>query len=238
MKSETVTIQTIFQDRRQYCVPFYQRAYVWTLEDQWEQLWDDIREKAEARLAGRKATPHFLGAVVLDPQAREGLIGVDVLHIIDGQQRLTTLQFVLASVLLTLRRAGQTEFMNIVTACVRNGNPETMRNVAMEVFKVWPTFRDRRSFTLALDSADLDDLRMRFPAHFTQAGELRKIGADHPPALAALWYFTRWFETWLAAEPSQTAARAEALILAILRDLKVVSIIRDTQWPRRSTPCD
>lgn len=225
MKSETVTIQTIFQDRRQYCVPFYQRSYVWTLEDQWEQLWDDIREKAEARLAGRKATPHFLGAVVLDPQAREGLIGVDVLHIIDGQQRLTTLQFVLSSVLLTLRRAGQTEFMNIVTACVRNGNPETMRNPAMEVFKVWPTFRDRRSFTLALDAADLDDLQVRFPAHFTQAGELRKIGADHPAALAALWYFTRCFEMWLAAEPSQTAARAEALILAILRDLKVVSII-------------
>jgi hypothetical protein len=225
MKSETVTIQTIFQDRRQYCVPFYQRSYVWTLEDQWEQLWDDIREKAEARLANRKATPHFLGAVVLDPQTREGLIGVDVLHIIDGQQRFTTLQFVLASLLITLRRAGQNEFLNIVTACVRNGNPETMRNAAVEIFKVWPTFRDRQSFTLALDAGDLDELRARFPAHFTQAGELRKIGVDHPSALAAIWYFTRCFETWLAAEPDQTAARAEALILAILRDLKVVSII-------------
>ena len=53
----------------------------------------------------------------------------------------------------------------------------------------------------------------------------RNSNSDHPPALAALWYFTRCFETWLAAEPSQTAARAEALILAILRDLKVVSII-------------
>ena len=87
MKSETITIQNMFQDRRQYCVPFYQRAYVWTLRDQWEQLWDDIREKADARIAKRNATPHFLGAVVLDPQDREGLIGVDLLHIIDGQQR-------------------------------------------------------------------------------------------------------------------------------------------------------
>ena len=106
MKSETITIQNIFQDRRQYCVPFYQRAYVWTLRDQWEQLWDDIRDKAEVRCNKGKVTPHFLGAVVLDPQPREGLTGVDVLHIIDGQQRLTTLQFVLGSVLLTLRRAG------------------------------------------------------------------------------------------------------------------------------------
>jgi len=224
MKSEIVTVQNIFQDRRQYCVPFYQRAYVWTLEDQWEQLWDDIREKAEARLANRKATPHFLGAVVLDPQPREGLIGVDVFHIIDGQQRLTTLQYILAAVLLTLRRAGQGAFTHIVSDCVRNGNPDTMRNPAVEKYKVWPTFRDRQSYTLALEATDLDELRIRFAPHFTRQGELRRIGIDHPPALAALWYFSRCFETWLTAEAGETAARAEALILAILRDLKVVSI--------------
>lgn len=225
MKSETITIQNIFQDRRQYCVPFYQRAYVWTLEDQWEQLWDDVREKAEARLASRKATPHFLGAIVLDPQPREGLIGVDVLHIIDGQQRLTTLQYLLTAVLLTLRRTGHTDFANIVGECLRNGNPDTMRNPAVEKYKVWPTFRDRQSYTLALDAADLDDLCSRFPSHFTQRGELRQIGIDHPPALGALWYFTRCFENWLALEPDETAAHVEALILAILRDLKVVSIV-------------
>jgi hypothetical protein len=171
------------------------------------------------------ATPHFLGAVVLDPQPREGLIGVDVLHIIDGQQRLTTLQYILAAVLLTLRRAGQAAFTNIVGDCVRNGNPDTMRNPEVEKYKVWPTFRDRQSYTLALEAADLDDLRTRFPPHFTQRGELRRIGIDHPPALAALWYFTRCFETWLTSESGETAARAEALILAILRDLKVVSIV-------------
>lgn len=137
MKSETITIQNIFQDRRQYCVPFYQRAYVWTLRDQWEQLWDDIRDKAEGRFNKGKVTPHFLGAVVLDPQPREGLVGVDVLHIIDGQQRLTTLQFVLGSVLLTLRRAGLENLMSVVTACARNGNPDTMRNPATEVFCVF-----------------------------------------------------------------------------------------------------
>lgn len=176
----------------------------------------------------RKTTPHFLGAVVLDPQPREGLIGVDVLHIIDGQQRLTTLQFVLASVLLILRRAGLTDYVNIVTSCLRNGNPETMRHIAVEVFKVWPTFRDRPKFKLAMDAQDLDELRLQFPAHFTQAGELRKIGAEHPPALAALWYFTRCCEAWLVADSGQAAARAEALILAILRDLKVVSIILES----------
>jgi hypothetical protein len=228
VKSETITIEQLFQNRRQYCVPFYQRSYKWTLEDQWEQLWDDIQAKADTRLAKGKLTPHFLGAVVLDPQQREGLIGVEQYHIIDGQQRLTTLQFVLASALLALRSTGNEPFANIVNGCLWNDKPETMLDKDIEVFKVWPTFRDRSTFRVVLTAADRAGLRTKFPAHFTQAGELRKIGMDHPPALAALWYFTGQFEQWLAGEDgSQVASRAEALVLAILRDLKLVSIVLD-----------
>src|SRR5262249_40153513 len=128
VKAETISVEQLFQNRRQYCVPFYQRAYVWTLEDQWEQLWEDIRDKAEVRLAKGKLTPHCRGAVVLDPQTREGLIGVEVYHIIDGQQRLTTLQFTLASLLLALRNSGNEASANIVIGCLRNSNPETMRD--------------------------------------------------------------------------------------------------------------
>jgi hypothetical protein len=36
VKSETNDVQQVFQDRRQYRVPFYQRAYVWSKEEQWE----------------------------------------------------------------------------------------------------------------------------------------------------------------------------------------------------------
>ena len=97
MKSETNDVQQIFQDRRQYRVPFYQRAYVWSKEDQWEPLWNDIRDKAEARLNGQPPAPHFLGAIVLEPQERRGLRGVETYHIIDGQQRLTTLQYFLVA---------------------------------------------------------------------------------------------------------------------------------------------
>jgi hypothetical protein len=47
MKSETIPVQQVFQDRRQYLVPFYQRAYVWNKDDRWEPLWNDVAEKAE-----------------------------------------------------------------------------------------------------------------------------------------------------------------------------------------------
>ncbi|MGM8313782.1 GmrSD restriction endonuclease domain-containing protein, partial [Escherichia coli] len=50
MKSETLTIQQLFQNQRQYRVPFYQRAYVWTQQNQWSALLEDIFEKAHSRL--------------------------------------------------------------------------------------------------------------------------------------------------------------------------------------------
>ena len=77
MDSRTFSVQQIYQDRRQYRVPFYQRPYVWNREDQWGRLWEDIRDKADARLQGGKSVPHFMGAVVLEPQKKAGLLGVD-----------------------------------------------------------------------------------------------------------------------------------------------------------------
>ena len=133
MKSENLTVQQLFQDRRQYMVPFYQRTYVWTLRDQWQQLWDDIKTKAEARLfGGGSYTPHFLGAIVLDPQPRAGLIGVDTLHIIDGQQRLTTLQFILKALLIAIKKQGLPGIKQIITTVLVNGNPDTMRDPKIE----------------------------------------------------------------------------------------------------------
>lgn len=228
MKSDDITIQQLFQDRRQYMVPFYQRAYVWTLANQWEQLWEDIRAKAETRLLGSKITPHFLGAVVLDPQPRVGLIGVDTLHIIDGQQRLTTLQFVLKSILMTLRAANSTAIAEIVAGALKNSYPDTMRDPSVEVFKVWPTFRDRRDYKSALEAVDRDALKAIFPKSFTQRGSLRQIGILHPPAFEAIWFFTNRFEEWIAqGAKEEMAVRGEILATAILQDLKIVSIVLD-----------
>lgn len=41
-------------------------------------LWSDIEDKAEARIQGEKSVPHFMGAVALEPQSRQGgLMGVE-----------------------------------------------------------------------------------------------------------------------------------------------------------------
>ena len=57
MDSDKTSVNQLFKPERQYCVPFYQRAYVWNQQDQWSRLWSDIQEKAEARLNGLVIPP-------------------------------------------------------------------------------------------------------------------------------------------------------------------------------------
>lgn len=225
MDSRTFNVQQIFQDRRQYRVPFYQRPYVWNRDDQWGRLWEDIREKAEARVAGDKAVPHFMGAVVLEPQKKAGLLGVERHHIIDGQQRLTTLQYVLRALMHTLQEWDQPTFLPIIESCLINANPETMDDKVVEPFKLWPTFRDRDQYVQAMTANSIDDLRDRFPASFTQTGSVRKIGVDHPPALEAIAFFRAAMKEWALEQPDTSPANAAvALATAVLSDISIVCI--------------
>ena len=228
MKSDDITVQQLFQDRRQYMVPFYQRSYVWTRNDQWGPLWEDIKDKAESRLMSNKNIHHFLGAVVFDPQPRNGLIGVDTLHIIDGQQRLTTLQFILKSIILALNIVGSTQISEIVSQTLKNSNPDTMRDPEIEVFKVWPTFRDRDDYRSVLNAKNQEELKKIFPKSFTLKETLKKIGVWHPRPLEAIWFFTENFKHWIKKDNDSTVSiRAEAIVTAILQDIKVVSIVLD-----------
>jgi Protein of unknown function DUF262/Protein of unknown function (DUF1524) len=225
MDSRTYTVHQIYQDRRQYRVPFYQRAYVWNREEQWEPLWADIQEKAEIRLQGGKPVPHFMGAVVLEPQKKAGLLGVERHHIIDGQQRLTTLQYVFTALCLVLRELDQKALLPLVENCLVNANPETMEDKEVERFKLWPTFRDREQYVKAMTAGDVDKLKERFPDSFTRTGTLKKIGVDHPLALEAICYFREAMLEW-AREPDAEPLpeRTSALVSAVLTDLAIVCI--------------
>jgi uncharacterized protein with ParB-like and HNH nuclease domain len=97
MKANAVPLLAIFEKKLRLEVPLFQRQYVWTLEKHWEPLWEDIARKFTEFLEGRKDAPvHFLGATVLD-QKQTPTTHVERRQVIDGQQRLTTLQIFLAA---------------------------------------------------------------------------------------------------------------------------------------------
>src|SRR5688500_12771018 len=97
MKANAVPVLALFERKMRLEVPLFQRQYVWSREHQWEPLWEDIARKFTEFLEGRKDAPvHFLGAMVLD-QKLVPSTHVEKRQVIDGQQRLTTLQIFLAA---------------------------------------------------------------------------------------------------------------------------------------------
>lgn len=91
IKSGKWIIQDVF--KQWYCIPNYQRPYVWG-KDQVIELLDDISIACEKNAEG----DYFLGTLVLKENSNNEYIEYDVL---DGQQRLTTL-FLLTAVIRDL----------------------------------------------------------------------------------------------------------------------------------------
>ena len=82
----------LFNLPQHFVIPLFQRPYVWKEDEQWEPLWKDIRRVADLRISEPHLAPqHFLGAVVLQAHEAESA-RLTTWNVIDGQQRLTTLQ--------------------------------------------------------------------------------------------------------------------------------------------------
>lgn len=72
-----------------YVIPVYQRRYDWKIEN-CKQLYNDL-----LRLTGNREGNHFFGSIVSDVV---GAGSTTEYHIIDGQQRLTTVTLLLLAI--------------------------------------------------------------------------------------------------------------------------------------------
>ncbi|MDE2802342.1 MAG: DUF262 domain-containing HNH endonuclease family protein [Chloroflexota bacterium] len=190
METNVMTPQAIFSKVVQYMIPVFQRPYVWTAEQQWEPLWEDVTELAEARMESGTVHGHFMGAVVLQ-QIGNSMQGIETRVVVDGQQRLTTMQILLDAI---------QEF------CVDNGyekpaarlnmltqNPEAFLGDDLNlVFKVWPTEFDQPAFCHAMRN------------------ELDSRNYSGNRIVMAHNYFKEQMEQWLA-QPGQKDQQEKAV---------------------------
>jgi hypothetical protein len=144
-----------------YVVPLFQRPYVWTKGEHWQPLWEDFLAVAERLLDARanateeelergvpeQVTPsHFLGAVVLE-QVPTGAGMIERRNIIDGQQRLLTLQLFLDA---AHDVAAEYEDERARLFGMLTDNDPHLVQAQMDHFKVWPTNVDRVAFQRTL----------------------------------------------------------------------------------------
>ncbi len=161
MNVNKVPVLGLFESKQQLEVPLFQRQYVWERERQWEPLWEDIERKFEEAVVGRSDAPvHFLGAMVLD-QKQTPVTHVGVRQVIDGQQRLTTLQLFLAAFRDACAERGWAELAKECASYLFNAGMMARPNT--DRFKVWPTQADRPAFADVLTSESKAELLRRHP---------------------------------------------------------------------------
>ncbi|MBL4751808.1 MAG: DUF262 domain-containing protein [Amylibacter sp.] len=177
-------VLTIFDTKQRLEVPLFQRQYVWNIDEQWQPLWEDIQRKFSEALEGNTDAPsHFLGAMVLD-QKQTPTGHVVVRQVIDGQQRLTTLQIFLAAYRDFCRENNCKELGNEVDQALFNRG--MMANKDVDQFKVWPTKLDRVQFTDVISSGSRIELMKRYP---TRRKKYARTDDPKPRMVEAYFFF-------------------------------------------------
>jgi hypothetical protein len=210
MDTQVRTPQAIFMQPQRLLVPLFQRPYVWNEELQWDPLWKDLERVATRLLANPSSAhpPHFLGAVVLQ-QFPTPTSDLQQRTIIDGQQRLTTLQLMLDA--LHAEIAGVGGAMPAARLEPLIANAEAFRRQQEDRFKVWPTNRDRAAFNEVMEATSpIDYLKLKHRSS--------RMAKAHE-------FFARQCREWLNAEGlERVQSRAEAIERSA-RDLLQIVVI-------------
>lgn len=81
-------LQSFLMGSNQFVIPFFQRSYVWKV-DNWAELWENLQEEFSEIQYGNNKSEHFIGTIIIKQRDTER-VGCLEYDLIDGQQRLTT----------------------------------------------------------------------------------------------------------------------------------------------------
>lgn len=214
MHTGTLNVRDIFGQERRHVVPLFQRPYVWSEEEQWRPLWEDLLAIAERLLRKQTTRPHFLGAIVLD-QLRKPTGHIEVRLVIDGQQRLTTIQLLL------------TAFRDVCAGLAIDGHRRALEKLTLnedplsqdpdDTYKVWPTNADQKHFRQVMQAGS----PLTLCQQFGQTQEVSRLG--HPLLDGYLFFHDRIFD-WLQHERPDAEQRLAALYSAVREYLRLVVI--------------
>ena len=170
LTTQILTPKQLFQKDVHYTIPEFQRPYVWSQDEQWEPLWSDLQNVAENYLEQRSETAdaveaqaktkaHFLGAIVMQ-QVPTPAKDIERREVIDGQQRVTTIQLLLDATQEVLQDLGLRPAARRLAKYVLN-DAELVEDAPEQEFKLSPTRGDREAFKHAmhngLDVSDFED---------------------------------------------------------------------------------
>lgn len=219
MEAGKHNLKELFQKDLRYIIPEFQRPYVWNQERQWDPLWEDVRNLCEEiceishdhggdiAAAEAKVGSHFMGAIVLQ-QIPTSVSEVEQRAVIDGQQRMLTLQLLLDAAEDVIRKRGYAKEAVRLSKLVLN-DPELTDGD--EKFKLWPANVDREAFRIAMMN-DGDTV-----GH-TDVDQSSLVVQGHQ-------YFGLQIDEWLSQESKHDEdQKVQALLTALMGLIELVVI--------------
>ena len=214
MKADVYELSKVFGYDRQLFAPLYQRPYIWEQEKQWKPLWGDIKSIAEQLLHDPNCLkPHFLGAIVLE-QFKVPIGKPDSRSIIDGQQRLATIQILLAA----LRNICKTEerLLKLEKSIERlMFNDESVVSEEIDRYKVWPTNVDQPSYRIVMSAQSHEE---------TKLAQEENDKANISNIIKAYFYFFRAIKEWATEAGELSEDRLRSLVNIIRQGILLVVV--------------
>ena len=209
MDAKIVNLQALFGDQVSYQIPQFQRPYAWDQNDQWIPLWEDILNLAErCHLSSGttdNARPHFLGAIVL--QQRESNTGeVTRRLVIDGQQRLTTLQLLIKAAQQAFQHFDDSARVNRLRVLTENLDSHLGEDSYNKTKIRQSNLNDQQAFQEAIRGIFLDEQR------------------NHQPITRAFKYFERKVTEWLNDGEYDINTKSDALEEALTERALIAAI--------------
>ena len=174
-------------------------------------LWDDLMALTRNVLVeGPGAKPHFLGAIITKQIGAQGGF-LDRWWVVDGQQRLTTLQLLIAATRSALQEIGLAQCASIFADTLVNATAVVQRSA--DKYKITHKSSDYTGFSGIIDAA---------------LGDSDTPGDDALPIHDCYGYFRDSVAEWIGSVPEDARHQhATALTQAILDGLQVVDIRLD-----------
>lgn len=214
MQAGDVRLGQVFANDQQNVIPLFQRPYVWDQERNWVPLWDDIRQAAEeverestaGYYSGKDQRTYFLGSIVIQNRPKPPK-RVSLWDVVDGQQRLTTLQVLFAAARAVALEVGAKSLSANFASMIENRLDVIHDDYPDDRFKVWPLPQDRHVFLWAV-STDAHDKPSPEPTHrITRARQ----------------WFEETIRDW-AKEPEDPESRLEHLYETLKNRMQLVQI--------------
>ncbi len=147
MEARHCAVGDLFTRSSQFSIPPFQRSYCWRMDEHWEPLWEDIENylllsDEAVSTPGSEPPTHFLGAVIIQAVDSSKKKRTVEFSIVDGQQRITTLQvFMLAVIYFAKQHEMLSDTLAIYEEMALNLGAK-----GEEEWKLVPALADRQAY--------------------------------------------------------------------------------------------